>query len=212
MHSFLVVGKDNKEKEDNVDKIISQKKLKKYDFEVAKIKDLSPLRSFLKLQANTPSAIVIPDIDKATTETANALLKILEEPQKNINFVLTAESIHQVLPTILSRCQIITLTRQVDIENETEEVVNQFLDSSVSKKLQKIGEIKTREDAFIFVENIILVGHKMLHSNEVPKSVLAVYLKIAQKTLLNLKMNGNISLQLTNFVINSPRNLAQIKI
>lgn len=36
--------------------------------------------------------------------TANALLKTLEEPVGNVRFVLASESVHQLLPTIRSRC------------------------------------------------------------------------------------------------------------
>ena len=36
--------------------------------------------------------------------TANALLKTLEEPPGDVKFVLASESVHQLLPTIRSRC------------------------------------------------------------------------------------------------------------
>lgn len=48
--------------------------------------------------------------------TANALLKTLEEPPGDVRFVLASESVHQLLPTIRSRCIAHTLqwpTREV---------------------------------------------------------------------------------------------------
>lgn len=52
---------------------------------------------------------VISDIERASLPAANALLKTLEEPPPQIILLLTAARRDQVLPTILSRCQIVGL-------------------------------------------------------------------------------------------------------
>ncbi|MEX0647666.1 MAG: AAA family ATPase [Balneolaceae bacterium] len=53
--------------------------------------------------------IVITGIDTMRKESANAFLKLLEEPSENILFILTASKTDQLLPTIISRCQHIRL-------------------------------------------------------------------------------------------------------
>ena len=45
--------------------------------------------------------------DKMTTEAANRLLKFLEEPPPGAMAILLTEQINSILPTILSRCQIL---------------------------------------------------------------------------------------------------------
>ena len=40
-----------------------------------------------------------------TPSAFNALLKTLEEPPRNVIFILATTEPHKVLPTILSRCQ-----------------------------------------------------------------------------------------------------------
>jgi DNA polymerase-3 subunit delta' len=45
-------------------------------------------------------------IEKMNNETANKLLKILEEPPEDTKFILIAEKTDMILPTILSRCQV----------------------------------------------------------------------------------------------------------
>lgn len=50
--------------------------------------------------------IIIWMIEKMNNETANKLLKILEEPPEDTKFILIAEKTDLVLPTILSRCQV----------------------------------------------------------------------------------------------------------
>ena len=50
---------------------------------------------------------IISRADAFNSESANALLKTLEEPPPFVYFLLNTSSIDQVLPTIVSRCQLI---------------------------------------------------------------------------------------------------------
>ncbi len=52
---------------------------------------------------------VIQEIERATAAAANALLKTLEEPPSQVVLLLTSNRRDMVLPTVLSRCQIIGL-------------------------------------------------------------------------------------------------------
>jgi DNA polymerase-3 subunit delta' len=49
--------------------------------------------------------VFIHPADRMNTVTANTLLKTLEEPPGATRFVLTTDAVHQLLPTIRSRCQ-----------------------------------------------------------------------------------------------------------
>ncbi|MFY4777209.1 DNA polymerase III subunit delta' [Metabacillus sp. RGM 3146] len=48
---------------------------------------------------------IISQADKMTTNAANSLLKFLEEPNRETMAILMTEQVHQILNTILSRCQ-----------------------------------------------------------------------------------------------------------
>jgi DNA polymerase III subunit delta' len=52
---------------------------------------------------------IVQEIERATPAAANALLKTLEEPPPNVVLVLTSNRRDMVLPTVLSRCQILGL-------------------------------------------------------------------------------------------------------
>jgi DNA polymerase-3 subunit delta' len=52
---------------------------------------------------------IIPEIERASLPAANALLKTLEEPPPHVVLLLTSTRRDQVLPTVLSRCQIVAL-------------------------------------------------------------------------------------------------------
>ena len=58
---------------------------------------------------------LILEADRMKAEAANALLKILEEPPAHTLMILTATSLDNILPTIISRCQpvrLLILTRE----------------------------------------------------------------------------------------------------
>lgn len=69
-------------------------------------------RRWLLESSGTPIAgerrvIVIEDLDQANEQTQNALLKALEEPSARQMFILVADDLDRVLPTIVSRSQLL---------------------------------------------------------------------------------------------------------
>lgn len=54
---------------------------------------------------NEPFVVVVDDADTMTSAAQNAFLKLLEEPAKNVHFILTAHDSGKLLPTIYSRVQ-----------------------------------------------------------------------------------------------------------
>lgn len=71
------------------------------------------LQRFLRLKTTGSAAIrriiIIEHANCLTTEAQNAFLKILEEPPADTIILLTAESVHDVLATIRSRTQHVTI-------------------------------------------------------------------------------------------------------
>ena len=54
-----------------------------------------------------PAVVLIDDVDRVSEEGQNALLKILEEPPPYARFLLTTSRPEAVLPTVVSRCQVL---------------------------------------------------------------------------------------------------------
>lgn len=70
------------------------------------VDDIRALRHFLQRTAVTPWRVVIVDTaDDLNLNSANALLKSLEEPPKRTVFLLISSSPGRLLPTIRSRCR-----------------------------------------------------------------------------------------------------------
>ena len=120
------------------------------------------IRSVLEQLSLTPHAakgraVLIEAADKMLPPTANALLKSLEEPPPRTLIILTTSSPHRMLPTILSRAQIIRIPSVVAIEND---IVQPLLDYIASQApaystLQKICDDiqeKIERDLTIFAK------------------------------------------------------------
>lgn len=63
----------------------------------------------LKPNEGRKTVVIMTGIDTMRKESANAFLKLLEEPAEDVMFILTADSTDKLLPTIISRCQHIRL-------------------------------------------------------------------------------------------------------
>lgn len=88
------------------------------------IEAIRELQRFLQLKTVGSSkqwrrAVIIEDADTLTTEAQNAYLKLLEEPPADTLMILTAGNTRALLPTILSRVQVIT------VHTPTEQAVKQ---------------------------------------------------------------------------------------
>lgn len=59
---------------------------------------------------------IIYGVDKLNSAAANSLLKFLEEPSDNIISILITDNYNQVLNTIVSRCQVLTFSKN-KVEN-----------------------------------------------------------------------------------------------
>ncbi len=70
--------------------------------------DILPVAQFAPFEGEH-AFLVFPEADvsfpEVHPESANALLKTLEEPKRGVTFVLTSERPERLLPTIRSRCQ-----------------------------------------------------------------------------------------------------------
>lgn len=83
--------------------------------------------------------------EKMHPATANSLLKILEEPPADVHFILTAERLSGVLPTIVSRCSVIPFRRLRQDEIESYLAASEELadDTVVSYAHAAEGSLKT---------------------------------------------------------------------
>jgi DNA polymerase-3 subunit delta' len=75
---------------------------------IESIRDLQQTLSLAPVEG-AHRVCIVRQIDLATPSAANCLLKTLEEPPPRVILVLTASSLESLLPTLVSRCQALSL-------------------------------------------------------------------------------------------------------
>jgi DNA polymerase-3 subunit delta' len=75
----------------------------------------------------------------------NKLLKIIEEPPPNTLFILVTENAEQVLPTIVSRCQLIRIPALADAEIEEALISRNKTEPAIARQVAAVSEGNYRE-------------------------------------------------------------------
>lgn len=157
---------------------------------------------------------IINNAEKMNQSAANSILKFLEEPEPNIIAILITDNIYQLLNTIRSRCQIISLKKTNDIinyENDKNKKLVYDIAMTVSKSFDEIERNLENDDylelinsAINFVniyENIgqaiLLDINKLWHQkfNDKEKILLGLdIIMLYYKDILNYKLNRKIEI------------------
>ena len=199
MHAYLISGLDEGKINEKIKYLLHQKNATPIPFVLLKIQDVRDLSKQVSLKLPQMTAYIIKNIDNATPGALNAFLKVLEEPQSNLIFILTVTNVYKVIPTILSRCQLITIEKELGSF-----APNDFDSKSIGQKFTSIDTIRERSDAIRFINDLIYFYHQQLLTSNNPKHF-AKLLEEAQKTYSALKANGNVQLQLTSFIVATAR-------
>ena|SRR3989344_1558690 len=199
MHAYLIIGNDSQSLENYASKLAQKLSAIILPYQINKISEAREVNRFATLSLTQKTAIYLKGIDKATNEALNSLLKLLEEPQKNLYFIATAKKEMGVLPTILSRLSIIRL-KAVRPDPEITEFSNNFIKMNLGEKIKYISSLKRSDEAKAVFEKLIEGFHELLHQDTNYNNI-AGYIKEAQKTLTSLNSNGNVSIHLTNFLV-----------
>lgn len=127
--------------------------------------------------------VTILEAEKLTLEAQNALLKTLEEPPENTQVILVASKADLLLPTVLSRCQIINLP------NKKEKSSTAILPDNLASDFAWAKKFTDRKAALEEIDQLII--------NAVPSPVIRRLLK-AKKYL---QANTNVRLTLENIFL-----------
>jgi DNA polymerase-3 subunit delta' len=73
-------------------------------------------RAQLKPSRGSHRVFLIDHLERANEQSANSLLKVLEEPPEHLVLIATAENLYDLLPTIRSRSVVLQMSRLSDAE------------------------------------------------------------------------------------------------
>ena len=198
MHAYLVVGQNQNLVSAEIDVLIKSLGARRLDYELSTIDDVRQLNKSVSLSLGEPTAIVGLNFHLSSIPAQNAFLKSLEEPVSNLFYILSSSSIDLVSETIASRCSVIEISQTEKVDVEVVDLAEAFLTKmTIGERLVSLSKIKSRDDALLFVQNLIVGGHQiMIQEQKYERSMEA-----AIKTLRAIRLNGNVSLQLTNLAI-----------
>jgi DNA polymerase III delta prime subunit len=201
MHAFLLITKDREAGEKKAHEISNKYGTVLTPITLQKIADIKELQQLTKLTLS-PTAFYIENIDTITIDAANAFLKQLEEPNEHIYYILIARSEDKVLGTIVSRCEVIRLQSDKRQAKSDKNELNIFFTKSIGQQLIQLDKIKKREEAIDFMQQLIEYEHfRLIFSDFSDLSLITYHLFLSQQTLTALLKNGNVTSQLTRFVV-----------
>lgn len=179
MQSFIITAKGLEKRREFVLQFCTEKQIGTFDItfvdlesETAKTKEklsigITDIKQMQKNLFQKPfnssyKAVIIAHAETLTIEAQNALLKTLEEPPEYAFIFLLANNKEVFLPTILSRCKIISLEEEPkELGKEEQEQYRAALDDlptySISQRLKLAQDVgKTKETALSWLENMLL--------------------------------------------------------
>ncbi|MHA5130764.1 DNA polymerase III subunit delta' [Oenococcus oeni] len=92
------------------------------------VDQMRTVRDIFAEKSEHPQIAVIDDADKMTDSAANSILKFIEEPYDRQYIFLQARNRNRVLPTILSRVQLINIPKQ-----KKSEISEQLVDKGIQE-------------------------------------------------------------------------------
>lgn len=174
MNSFILVGSEDHAKQKIVELTTDIAGIDLYTFSfetpsigIEQVRKLQHVVSFAPAQSRR-KAVVLYGSHKLTAPAQNAFLKTLEEPPQDTLIILQTETLHQLLPTLLSRCQITQLASPSEITHDSLLTIflNQELKISVGRRLLLVGKIgKSKEEIVSSLQSEIYALHKQLLTN-----------------------------------------------
>lgn len=162
---------------------------------------------------------IINHADRLNKSSSNSILKFLEEPEENIIAILTTDNMYQMLDTIISRCQVISFSKEHNINDESilSKIRNYTIvpENITDEMLQNIiGQVV--EFSNYYEKNkidTILKTQKLWHNNFKEKDVILLAVNIMllyYQDILNSKLERNIKI-FKNYNIEELKNKNTIK-
>lgn len=150
---------------------------------VEQVRDLKSDLSYSSMEYGK-KVYIIDGIEKMSVSASNSLLKFLEEPQGNLYFFLITDAVERVLPTILSRVQMITCDKLsvAMLQNQYEaQGVPKTISYTLANLFQNVADgmaLYHNEQFMSFYEGVLLWTNQLLDRSK--KAFITVQTKLAK--------------------------------
>ena len=171
------------------------------------IKQIQELSGPLAISPRLPRVVWIEEAGLMTVPAQNSLLKMLEEPPEATTFYLTCASKLSLLPTILSRSKVISLS----VKAKTEDPIilaglKEIMKLSPGDRLANITK-RDRTESIVWITQIERSLKAKLHDENLTTknaNMLAKIAKLAINAHIQFARNCSVSLTTENFYLLLP--------
>ena len=137
---------------------------------VEQVRDLIDKVNYLPIKGRY-KVYIIDEVHMMTANAFNALLKTLEEPPAHVIFILATTEPHNIIPTILSRCQRYDFTKVSDADIE-ERMITILKHEGVDYDKEAVRTIISladggMRDALSILDQILAYSNNTLNVNDV---------------------------------------------
>lgn len=144
---------------------------------------------------------IIDGAEFLNAASANTLLKFLEEPEENIIGILVSDNKYQIINTLISRCQILSLVPNVEDNNGYSDEVVSFVAKVHEGNYDLFVEnrelyLKDKEQLLLFLDSVASYC-----LNDKYDKINMDIITIIEKRKNELKYNLNLKLFLDNLVL-----------
>lgn len=149
------------------------------------------------------SCYILSQLETASLPAQQALLKILEEPPSHVRIILLTRSISGLLPTILSRCQLVSQT-STDVQDFSEIIswYQQLQARQLGELVEVADALADKADAQATAEQLLKWLHYDLTTD--PQGVhhrsRLRHLQLTQEFLIWMEQNVNLKLATTEWL------------
>ncbi len=221
MQSYLIIGEAKEERFKRALKMARKWPVEKLDKIILQGENSIGIDSIRNLQhqlslkpySSSYKIAILPNAEKLTIQAQNAMLKLLEEPPKDTIIILSSPTPEVLLPTVISRCQIVRLPAKPQEEIDKEMINSQLLildsilKAGVGERIKIADEIaKNREEGIRFCQaQLIIWRRKMIQLKSNQKKAQCVKtIHLIQQALKMLEANVNPKLTLENLLLSFP--------
>lgn len=158
------------------------------------------------------NSYIITNAELMNQVSSNMLLKFLEEPNDHLVGFYITNSINQILPTIKSRCEVVTVNYEKNVasNNNIIDIANNYIkevingnDYLINKNIILNAELdrKSIQDMFLYLFDMYKQKLEFCLQNKEDNSKVLYVINLIEKELKYLQYNVNIELILDDFVI-----------
>ena len=175
-------------------------------FDAADSTGIEGIREVLQLAALMPVAanrkvVLMLNMDQASPQMLNALLKTLEEPAAHTTLLLLSN--RPLLATIMSRCQVFSLQNEAMQEMSGElaealQLLTSHRTAGQAERMVLVNELATMEDELLPQVIEVWLHQQVAELKEAPQKYSAV--RATMETLQSLRGNFNKKMVLQKFV------------